>query len=134
MRKLEPVVKQETLYIACWVSIFSVLMQAVFLIIGAWEVRVLLANLITGGAAVLNFLLLGISVQNAVGKDEQDAKNIMRASQTYRKLGQLLILVIGYVALSVNGNLALLIALVLPLLFPRVAIAMRPLFQKTNDA
>lgn len=133
MRKLEPAVKQETLYIAVWVAIFSVLMQAVFLVSGLWEWRTLVANLITGLTAVLNFLLLGITVQNAVTKDEKDARNTVRASQTYRKLGQMLILVIGYVALGVQTDIPLLIALVLPLLFPRVAIAMRPLFRKSDD-
>lgn len=134
MRKLEPAVKQETRYIACWVAIFSALMQAVFLTFGVWELRFLLANLITGATAVVNFLLLGITVQNAVEKEEKDARNTIRASQTYRKLGQLLIVVIGYVALQVKDNIPLLIALVLPLLFPRVAIALRPLFQKPDQS
>ncbi len=133
MRKLEPVVKQETLYIACWVTIFSVLMQAVYLIIGIWELRILLANVIMGAATVLNFLLLGITVQNAVGKEEQDARNTVRASQLYRKLGIMLIFVIGYVALQVGKNIPLLIALALPILFPRIAIAIRPLFRKNDN-
>lgn len=133
MRKLEPAVKQETLYIACWVLIFSVLMQAVFLVIGMWELRVLIANLITGVTAILNFLLLGITVQNAVGKEQQEIKNSVKASQTFRNLGIMLIVVIGYVALQIKGNIPLLIALVLPLIFPRIAIAVRPLFNKSDN-
>ncbi len=130
MRKLDPAVKQETLYIACWVIIFSVLMQAVYLIIGAWEWRVLLANVIISAATVLNFLLLGITVQNAVAKDEQDARNTIRASQIYRKLGLMLVLVITYVALQIGTNIPLVIALAMPIAFPRIAIAFRPLFDK----
>lgn len=132
VRKLEPAVKQETFYIACWVLIFSVLMQAVFLVLGMWELRTLIANLITGATAVVNFLLLGITVQNAVGKEPQEIRNKVKASQTFRSFGILLVVVIGYIALQIQGHIPLLIALVLPLLFPRIAIAIRPLFNKPN--
>lgn len=130
MRKLDPAVKQETRYIACWVTVFSILMQAVYLIIGIWELRVLLANVIISAATVLNFFLLGVTVQNAVGKDEKDARNTIRASQTYRKLGMMMVLVIAYVALQIGTNIPLVIALSLPVAFPRIAIAFRPLFDK----
>lgn len=130
MRKLDPAVKQETTYIACWVTVFSVLMQAVYLIIGSWELRVLLANVIIGAAMVLNFFLLGITVQNAVGKEEKDARNTIRASQIYRKLGLTLVFVIAYLALGIGTDIPLVIALSLPIAFPRIAIAFRPLFDK----
>ena len=46
MKKIDPTIKKETLYIAAFVIIFSVLMQSVFLIIGKWDVEVLFGNII----------------------------------------------------------------------------------------
>ena len=125
MPKLDPTVRQETVYIASLVLIFSVLMQAVFLLIGKWDYTVLLGNVLSAVAAVGNFLLLGLTVQRAVAKEEKDARQLMKLSQTYRLLGLLVVAVIGF-ALPVFHPLAV----VIPLLFPRVAIAMRPLFKK----
>ena len=52
--------------------------ELVFLIIGKWDYTVLLGNLLSGCAAVLNFLLMGITVQNALSKDEKSAKTAVR--------------------------------------------------------
>ncbi len=125
MPKLDPTVKQETAYIAALVFLFSILMQAVFLMLGKWDYTVLLGNVLSGVAAIGNFLLLGVTVQRAVTKEEKDARQLMKFSQTYRLLGLLAVAVIGF-ALPVFHPLAVII----PLLFPRVAIAMRPLFKR----
>ena len=74
MKKIDPTVLKETGYIATMVMIFSLLLQSVFLIIGKWDYTVLLGNALGFVAAVGNFLLLGITVQNAVLKEEKDAK------------------------------------------------------------
>ena len=84
MKRIDPTVLKETKYIAIWVIIFSVLMEAVFLIIGRWDYTVILGNLLGAVAAVLNFFLMGLTVQNALGKDEKGAKNTVRVSQIYR--------------------------------------------------
>ena len=125
MPKLDPTVRQESAYIASLVLILSILMQAVFLLIGKWDYSVLLGNVLSAAAAIGNFLLLGLTVQRAVTKDEKDARQLMKLSQTYRLLGLLVVAVIGF-ALPLFHPLAV----VIPLLFPRIAIAMRPLFKK----
>ena len=56
--KIDPTVRKETLYIGVAVLILSALMEAVFLIIGKWDYTVLLCNLLSGCAAVLNFFLM----------------------------------------------------------------------------
>lgn len=127
MPQLDPTVKKETLYIACWVAILSVLMQAVFLVIGKWDYTVLLGTLWGGAAAIANFLLMGLTVQKAVLKDEKDAKNLIRTSQTLRMFGQVAIAVIGAAIPIFN-----IIAVVIPLLFPRIAVSLRPLFTKAS--
>ena len=95
MKKIDSAVKKETLYILLWVVIFSALMQAVFLIIGKWDYRVLLGNLLSGSASVLNFFFMGLTVQKAVTKDEKGAKATMKLSQLYRFLFIIIITVIG---------------------------------------
>lgn len=125
MKPIDPTVKRETLYITVWVAVLSVLMQAVFLVIRQWDLTVLWGNLLGGGAACLNFLLLGLTVQKAVEKeDEKEAKGLIRMSQMYRLFAQLIVVVIGYAAPIFH-----LWSVVIPLLFPRIAIALRPLFK-----
>ena len=41
MTKLDPAVKKETAYIAVWVLSLSLVMEAVFLLLGKWEPSVL---------------------------------------------------------------------------------------------
>ena len=125
MLKLNDTVKKETLYIAYWVLIFSAIMEAVFLIIGKWDIYVLLGNILGGAAGVINFLLLGITVQKAVEKDEKDAKGFMKASQSLRTFMLFVIAALG-AALSVFNIWSTLISL----LFPRIAIATSPLVRK----
>ena len=68
MTKLDPTVRKETAYIAVWVCALSLVMEAVFLLLRKWELPVLWGNLIGGGAAVGNFLLLGMTVARAAGE------------------------------------------------------------------
>ncbi len=125
MKKLDPVVIKETVYIAVVSFIFSVIMQSVFLIAGKWDYTVLTGNILGYSAIIINFLVMGIGVQNAVNKDEKDAKALMKISQTFRLLFMLIIAIIGRVVPVFN-----LIAVVIPFLFPRIAVAIRPVFIK----
>ncbi len=125
MKKIDETVLRETKYIGAWVVILSVLMQAVFLVIGKWSYTVALGNLLSGAFAVLNFLLMGITVQRAVEKEEKDAKTMVKVSQLYRSLMILVVTVIG-VALPCFDT----VAVIVPVFFPRIAIMFRPLFNK----
>lgn len=125
MIKIDETVKKETIYIAAFVGLLSVLMQAVFLVLSKWDYTVLLGNLLTGAASILNFLFLGITVQKAVLKDEEAAKKTMQASRLYRMLFLLVVVLIG-----VNVPVFSMWAVLIPLFFPRIAIAFRPMFDK----
>ena len=125
MKKIDPTVLKETGYIATMVFIFSLALQSVFLIIGKWDYTVLLGNLLGFVAAVGNFFLMGLSVQSALGKEEKDAKSTMKLSQSLRLLLLFVIGVIGYIAPVFN-----ILAVLIPFLFPRIAVALRPLFMK----
>lgn len=128
MKKTDPTVKKETIYIAVWTIILSVFIHSVFLILKKWDLTVLYGNLFGIFIAVLNFFLMGRTVQSALGKDEKDAKNTMKLSQSLRYL-----MIIAAVAVSAVIKCFNIFAVVIPLLFPRIAISFRPLFDKKDD-
>ena len=128
MKKIDATVRRETGYIALGVLLFSVLMEAVFLIIRAWDYTVLLGNLLGSAAAIGNFFLMGLAVVRALDGDEAQKKSIMRFSQTSRFFMLILIAVIGWLVPCFHP-----VAVLVPLLFPRIAIAFRPLFMKKDD-
>ena len=123
---MDPAVKKETGYITVWVLLLSLLMEAVFLIIRQWDLSVLFGNM--GGAvlAVGNFFLLAYTVSRAVdkGKPEEAAQRV-KATATLRLIGvgALSALLIGVFKTNVFATL-------IPLLFPRVAIAFRPILDR----
>lgn len=118
-------VLKETKFIAAFAFILSMLMQSVFLIIGKWDYTVLLGNILGFSAAVGNFLLMGITVQLALDKEESDAKNLIKFSQTMRMILLFVLTIIGCLIPIFN-----LLAVIMPYLFPRIAISFRPLFKK----
>lgn len=113
---------RETGYIACMVIVMSLVMQAFFLVIGRWDYTVLLGNLLGVAAAISNFYLLGLMVQKAVLDEPDHAKGRIRSSQMLRLMMQVVLAVIGAVAPCFN-----IFAVLLPLLFPRIAIGLQGL-------
>ena len=123
--RIDPTVKKETGYIAVCVAVLMLLMEAVFLILGYWDITVLWGGLLGALIAVLNFFLMGLTVQKAVGQEERDAKNLMRGSQSLRMLMQLALCAIGAALPCFN-----LVAVLVPLLFPRLGVMLRSLTLK----
>ncbi len=125
MKRIDSAVVRETFFVGTVVLILSVLMEAVFLIIGKWDYTVLLGNILGIIAAVGNFFLMGLSVQNALDKEERDAKNTMKLSQTLRLLMLVAVCAVGYFIPVFN-----ILAVVITLLFPRISFLIRPLVKK----
>ena len=125
--KIDKVVLKETKYLATFAALFSVLMQAVFLIIGKWDYTVLLGNLWGAAVAVGNFFVMGLYVQKAVSQEEKEAKQTIKASQSMRFAAMVLLTGIGVVTPFFNW-----IAVVVPLVFPSVAIYLRPIVDKNK--
>ena len=125
MKKIDSTVLKESAYVALFTLVLSVFMQAVFLIIGKWDYTVLLGNLLGAAAAAGNFFAMGITVQNALGKEEKQAKNMMKLSQTLRMLALFGVAVVGYLVPVFHT-----ITVVVPFLFPRIAVALRAIFIK----
>ncbi|MBE7053344.1 MAG: hypothetical protein E7391_03615 [Ruminococcaceae bacterium] len=127
--KLDKTVKKETMYILCSVVILSLIMQGIFLILSKWDYTVLLGNLLGGGATVLNFLFMGITVQKAVLCTPDRAKSMIKISQMYRTLFMAVVLIIG-VAFKCFNNWAVII----PVFFTRIAVGIRPIIDKNKKS
>ena len=128
MKKIASVVYKETFYIALVCSLLSVLMEAVFLILDFWSLDVLFGNVFGLMVVVLNFFLMALSVQKAVEKDEKGAKDTLRLSQSGRFLMLIVCAVVAYSLDFIN-----VIAFIIPYLFPRIAIALRPVLVKEKE-
>jgi len=143
--KVQPAVRKETLRIAAGTLVLTVLMLAVFLILGQFDLTVLLGALLGSAAAVGNFFLLGLSVQKAaetmngvklpsyeeaeanlelgqeletaVTPETKLAKQRMQLSYTGRMI---LLAAVGVLGLTLPCFHA--VATVLPFLFPRIVI------------
>ena len=127
--KVDKTVMKETLYISVWVLILSAVTQAVFLVIGKWSLSVLFGNLLSGVTGILNFFLLGLTVQAAVIKDEKKAALSMKVSQILRMLLIFAVATVGVLLDCFNT-----VTVILPLFFPRIAISFRPLFNKKKNS
>lgn len=128
MKKVDRTVIQETIFVFAFIVILSVLMEAVYLVLGRWELSVLWGNLLGAVAAGGNFFLLGLTVQSALGKDEKEAKNRMKLSQMMRLLLLFVIAMIGYLVPVFD-----IVAVVIPFVFPRIAVALRYFFIKKKE-
>lgn len=126
--KIDSTVKRETRYIALMAIALSLLMELVFIVIGQWSYKVLLGNILGAGVAVLNFFLMGLTVQNAVLLEEKEARDKMKLSMTLRSFLLMLTAVLGVVVPVFNAP-----ATIIPLFFVRIAVALRPLFIKDKD-
>jgi len=124
--KVDATVKKETLYIFGSCLILSVVMELVFWLCGHMDYTVPLGNLFGVIIAVLNFFLMGLTIQNSIGLDEKAASEKLKLSQRLRMLMVIALAAIG-LALSCFNSLAV----VIPLFFPRIGIAFRPLVDKS---
>ena len=95
MSRIDPTVKKETGYIAGWVLLLSAVMELVFLLTGHMDYTVPLGNLLGGGAAILNFFLMGWTIQRAVGLEEKAASAKLKLSQMLRMLMLIVICCVG---------------------------------------
>lgn len=124
-KNVDPTVIKETRFIALVVLILSALMQAVFLILGKWDVSVLLGNLYGAALAVGNFFLMGLTVQKCLTLEPDEAKKRMKLSQQGRLLMLLVFCMIGAALPWFNT-----VALLVPQFFPRVGVTIRGLTLK----
>ncbi|MBR5134692.1 MAG: hypothetical protein IKV35_03745 [Clostridia bacterium] len=128
MQKPDKAVLGNTAYIAAFTVILSAMMEAVFLMIGKWDWFVLFGNLLGAAAAVGNFFIMGMTVQKAVTKEQKEARDLIRLSQALRLLGLVVIGVLGAALPCFN-----ILAVLIPLFFPRIAIMLYPLVHRKEE-
>ena len=126
-------------------------MEAVFLIGGWFDYTVPLGNLLGLATSVLNFFLMGLSVQKASEKDSEindyseidfsdegeekpvmlhkEAEQIVRLSHTLRFMMLLAFCAVGVAVPCFNT-----VAVLIPLLFVRIAIMIRPAFKMADTS
>lgn len=119
-KNVDPEVKKSTRFIALVVLIGSLLMQAVFLVIGQWDVTVLWGNLLGAAASLLNFYLMALAVVKALGMEKENAVKHMRGSQ-----GMRMVMLFGFCALGAAVDCFNLIAVVVPLIMPSIGAKIR---------
>lgn len=128
--KIDKTIKIETINIAIGILICSFITQIGFLIFREYNLAVFLGSLYGGSIALLNFFLMGLTVQKIANMDDQKAaKRKMQASYSMRQL--LLLLLVGagmYIAekYEIFHWLPILLAVV----YPRITIAVGGFFRK----
>ena len=125
MKKRDSAIIRETCYIAVAMLILSTIMELIFVLVSAWNYTVLLGNLLSIAVSVLNFYLMGRSIQTSLGKEEKAASDFMQFSQVARFLMLVCTAIVGVTVPIFNMWTVL-----IPLLFPRIAIAFRPMIGK----
>lgn len=122
---IQPAIKSETKKVALSTAVCVVLMWVVFLVLHIvnpegvpFDYTVILGGVGGGCVAVLNFFLLGLTVQKVTNAQEDDtAKKMMKSSYSNRFLLQ----VVWCVAVMIAPCFQL-VAGILPLLFPSIGI------------
>ena len=125
-KNVDATVRKSTRYIAVVVLVGSLLMQAVFLIIGKWDITVLLGNLLGAATAIANFFIMALTVQKALDAGDRDnASKRTQLSRSMRMLMMLVVCVIGHLAPCFN-----LFAVAIPLAFPSIGAMLSSVLMK----
>ena len=128
-KNVDAEVKKSTSYIALIVLIGSLLMQAVFILIGKWDYTVLLGNLLGAAVAIINFFIMAQTVSAALSQDDKDKANKKtQLSRSMRMLMMLVACVIGHLAPCFS-----LIAVAIPLVFPSAGAMLSSLLLKNKN-
>lgn len=129
MVKPNKIVIAETLYILLWTAILSLVMQLIFVFTNHWDYTVLLGNVWGAFISVLNFFCMGLFIQKAVNVNQDEAKKIIKLSQTLRTLALFVLIVIGILMPFFST-----IAVILPLFFSRFGIFIKAFQIKKKEA
>jgi len=127
-KNLDAEVVKSTRYIALIVLIGSLLLQAVFLLIGKWDYTVLLGNLLGAATAILNFFIMAQTISKTLSEgDKENASKRTQLSRSLRMLMMLVVCVIGHLAPCFN-----LYAVAIPLVFPSVGAMLSGVLMKNK--
>lgn len=128
--KPQKAVIHETVRIAVGVFAMVAVMIAVYAVIGKFRMNVLLGGLYTGLVTVMNFFIMGLTVQSVAEKaaekerTEEEMESLkkrmkakMQVSYSYRMIFMFAMVIIGITVFEFDA-----LATILPLVFPRFVI------------
>ena len=122
---MSDVVKKEAGYIAAGTVLLSALVQIVWAVFFDYDLSVFIGGLWGGAVAILNFILMGITVQKVASEPDQlSAKRRMQASYQFRMMLTIFATVLAIIVPGVNWIMA-----AISLFFPRLTILGMPLFR-----
>ena len=122
---MSDVLKKEAGYIAAGTVVLSALVQIVWAVFFKYDLSVFLGGLWGGTFAVVNFVLMGLTVQKVAREsDQMAAKRRMQASYQMRMILIILATVLAIIVPGVSWVMA-----VISLFFRRLTILVRPLFR-----
>ena len=129
--KPQETVLRETRRIAVGVFSMLAIMLVVYAAMGRFSLAVVLGGLIGSLYAVINFLLLGMTVQKVAEMregNEELARMQMKSSYDMRMVIMILLIVVAFALPFVDG-----LACMIPMLFPRLTILVLQLTGKIKD-
>lgn len=132
-KNIQPAVKKETKNVAIYTSVGVVLMWIVFFILHmvipekvVFDYTVILGGIGGGFIAVLNFFLLGLTVQKVASSDDEEfARKFMKSSYSQRMMMQAVWIVVAIAAPCFQF-----VAGMIPLLFPGAGIKIMGIIKK----
>jgi hypothetical protein len=142
--KPDRAVLRETARVAAGVFVLVAAMVAVYAVIGQFSAAVVLGGLYTGALTVVNFFIMGLTVQGVTDRaaerertDEELAeltlqmKNRMKLSYNLRMIALFALLVVGITVFKFDP-----LATILPVLFPTAVIRVLQIMdmKKGNNA
>lgn len=127
--KIDKAVRDETLFLSLTEGIMTALMIAVFLIIGKFDIYVLFGGLTGAVVSVLNFFLMGLTLQKCLDDaDEKHRNSFLSLSKSARMIGIVVVVVVAVAVFDFN-----IYATLIPLVFPRISMLIRQITMKKED-
>ena len=117
MITVQPAVKKETKHIAIGTLSLTAIMLLIFAILKKFDYTVLLGAILGSAWAILNFFLLGLTVQKATKENENKSRQVIQLSYSLR-----LLLTMGVGVLGIFVPIFNWVAVICPFLFPRITI------------
>lgn len=122
---MSDVVKKEAGYIAAGTVLLSALVQIVWAVFFDYDLSVFFGGLWGGTVAILNFILMGLTVQKVANEQDQlSVKRRMQASYQFRMMLTIFTTVLAIIIPGINWVMA-----AISLFFPRLTILVMPLFR-----
>ena len=119
-QKPQETIIRETKRIAAGVTMLFVIMLIIYAVLGKLSPAVVLGGVLGSAYAVLNFFMLGMTVQKVAGiraENEELARMQMRTSYQSRMIGMVVVVVIAFAVPFIDG-----LACLIPMVFPRLTI------------